>query len=111
MALQIAIPVGASGITATYWRHAEGGWSFANLPPGAAGESEAPDGMFWLSFVGYRDSAARIGGLEPVPGASLRIWLTYGDVQRFVAEAGGNFRTAVYLAAKAAPVFSGAEDA
>lgn len=112
MSFQIEKVVGNSGIEAKYWRILTGGWSFSNTPPsGSGGQAEGdPQGDFWFTIVGYRDYAARLDGLEPVPGAQVRVVMSYTDLLPFIAQAGGDFRKGLYLAAKTDPYFADAVD-
>ena len=111
MALSLSVPIGNSGIAASYWRIADGRFDFSALAPAQSGEPSAVDGALTYTFVGYLDDAARIAGNDPVPGASHTRGITWAQAVGFITQAQGNLRAALYLAAKAQPFFSGAADA
>jgi len=110
MALRIDKAVGRSGITATYWRQVAGGWSFAMPAADPSSESPTPEGVMWLSFVGYRDAAARSDGMEPVPGASHRCSIPYAEMPADILATDGDLRAAAYHLAKRDPFFADAAD-
>ncbi len=111
MALLLSVPIGNSGIAASYWRVADGRFDFSALAPAQSGEPSTVDGALTCTFVGYLDEAARTGGNEPVPGASHTFGITWTQAMGFIAQAQGNLRAALYLAARAEPFFAGAADA